>query len=155
MEGMGTALAIEGVPDHVVVVPAGGAAIGEPEALHDGAGADVREAGDRDQPPVVREPLAPELERGSTALGRKAAAPGAPVEHPPHLDRRGLERPVVVAQEPDPADQPSRLEVLDRPVAEPVLGPLPLELLDLRARPLDAVGTHVLEVAGLTVDLRE
>src|SRR5437763_15901007 len=147
--GMGTALAFGGVPDYVVVVRAGGAAIGEPEALHDGAGAGVRGAGDRDQPLVIREPLAPQLERGSTGLGRKAAAPEALVEHPSDLDRRGLERPVVVAQEPDPADQPSRLEVLDRPVAEPVLGPLPLELLDLRARPLDVVGTHVLEVAGL------
>ena len=117
-------LAVDRVPDDVPAAPDGLAAQGEPEPLHHRPRADVAGRRERVEPRLVGKVLAPALERGSAALGGEAAPPPVAVEHPADLRRIvRLERPVVVAEDADPADQAAALEVLGGPLPVPVVLP--------------------------------
>jgi hypothetical protein len=64
-----------------------------------------------------------------------------------------------VVRQPDPADEPSALPLLDRPRTEPVLAPVPPEALELRLglgrRQRESARREVADDARIAVQARE
>lgn len=128
-----------------------------PEPLHDGTRANVFRDGERIEPLVFREVLAPHLDGCTSPFGREAAPPVIAVKSPTDFgDRIGFERPVVVAEQPDSTDEPAARELLRRPVAVPLCLPLVRESLDAGGGGVAIERrTHELRVLGLLVDLEQ
>src|SRR5688572_12089386 len=140
-------------PDDRRVTPDGLALTSQAQLLHDPLRRRVVEVRDADE--ALEAPLRAELQSRGATLAGQALTPHVARDHPADLRVVRACRPVVVVHQPYPADESSRLTLLDCPQPNSALFPMRLEQLDLLARTVQVVIAQVTHRFGVGVDVRK